>query len=295
MQQTISNKSNALRRIHDKAITAKNDCFFVGFLQGILSNDRLDQTELEPLLAECAAMCRQVRDEDAAEIIEEASAGHEHTVEELLELLKQVVEIRARKIDLKCCRSSANRLLGFCAGVNCDSVITTKEAEALYSQLRGEHDLEKDPRVAALMHSLRDSLEDGRIDPPESEEISQLITALVGDSYADTGIPSSETVPVVHDLDEIDAAVLEGAQVVITGAFSFGARLKVAARLEEYGASVQRSPTAKTNVVIIGSEGSPYYTHKHHGGKLAKALKLRSKGLAPRIYVEGQLASIFRS
>lgn len=293
MTKEISYESKILNKIHQKANTDKNQCFFIGFLDGVAANNRLDSTELEPLLAECEAICRLVHDEDAAEIIEEASAGHHDTPKELLELILQIAEVRSQYIDANCHRSSANRLLGFCAGVNCDNVITKREAQVLYERLDLGHDLSGDPRVVSLKHVLRDALEDDKVDPSESEEISLLITRLVGDSYADTGIPSSETIPVIQDLDAVDEDSLVGCNVVVTGAFSFGTRRQVEEKLNEIGSIVQKSPSKKTDVVIIGSDGSPHWTYKHHGGKLAKALELRAAAPAPRIYLESQLRMVF--
>ncbi len=288
----VSYESSSLERIHAKSNTKKNECFFVGFLDGILANQRIDPTELEPLLAECGAMCRLVQDEDAAEIIAEASVGHAKGVEELLGVLTQIAEIRSSNIDSACKRSSANRILGFCAGVNCDSVVTTREAQSLSKILQADHDLSDDPRISALRHSLQDALADGVIDPLESSEISDLITKLVGDSYSDTGIPSSESIPVIQDLDEIDETAIEGRKLVLTGKFIYGERTEVKVRLESFGAIVQDNPTKETDMVIIGSQGSPHWTHKMHGGKLAKALSMRAKKPAPRIYLEMQLRGI---
>ena len=263
MAKELAYESDILGTIHERANTAKNHCFFVGFLDGVAANERLDCTELEPLLAECEAICRLVRDEDAAEILEEAAAGHHDTPKELLNLLLQIAEVRSQYIDSSCRRSSANRLLGFCAGVNCDSIITTREAKELFERLSSEHDLDEDPRIVSLKYALLDALEDGTIDPAESEEISRLITRLVGDSYADTGIPSSETIPVIQDLDAVDENSLDGCNTVVTGSFSYGTRGEVVRRLEEFGAVVQKNPSGKTDIVIIGSEGSPHWTYKH--------------------------------
>lgn len=292
MAKELAYESEILGTIHEQANTAKNQCFFVGFLDGVAANGRLDGTELEPLLAECEAICRLVRDEDATEILEEAAAGHHDTPKELLDLLLQIAEVRNQYIDPSCRRSSANRLLGFCAGVNCDSIITTREAQVLFKRLSSKHELDDDPRVVSLKHALIDALEDGTVDPAESEEVSHLITRLVGDSYADTGIPSSETIPVIQDLDAVHENSLVGTNAVLTGSFSYGTRRDVERRLKELGALVHKNPSGKTDVVIIGSEGSPHWTYKHHGGKLAKALELRANGPAPRIYLESQLRSI---
>ncbi|MCZ0812100.1 MAG: hypothetical protein ACQEVT_18065 [Pseudomonadota bacterium] len=289
MSRKLAYESEVLQTIHEKANTEKNECFFVGFLEGVLANNRIDETELEPLLAECEAICRQVRDADALEIIAEASAGHHDTSRELLDLLAQIAEIRSQSIDPACTRSSANRLLGFCAGVNCDSIITGAEARVLNDRINAGHDLDDDPRVASLRRVLLDALEDDIIDPTESSEISELITSLVGDSYADTGIASSETLPVIQDLDQITEEMIADSMIVLTGAFAFGTRSEVSEVLESYGAIVQRTPTRETDVVVIGTVGSAHYTHKHHGGKLAKALKMRADGPAPRIYLEAQL------
>lgn len=293
MAKQLHYESEILEIIHEKAIVAKNECYFVGFIEGVLANNRVDQTEVEPLVAECTAICRQVHDEDAAEIIAEATAGHSNTAAELLDLLTLIAEIRSKKIDASCRRSSANRLLGFCAGVNCDSIITIKEAELLIQRLNQTHDLQDDPRIAALSHRVIDALQDKVIDRTESEEISMLITTLVGDSYADTGIPSSEALPIIHDDDKIQETTLEGMSVVLTGGFSFGTRAIVSARLAEFGAAIQKTPSRKTDIVIIGTDGSPLYTHKNHGGKLAKALSLRGESSHPRIYIESQLRTFF--
>jgi hypothetical protein len=295
MADALPYESKILDKIHEIANTKKNQCFFVGFLDGIAANKRLDFTELEPLLAECEAICRITQDEDAAEILEEAAAGHHDTPRELLELLLQIAETRSQYIDPNCRRSSANRILGFCAGVNCDSIITTREAEVLFERLNSAHDLDEDPRIVSLKHALIDALEDDAIDPGESKEISQLITRLVGDSYADTGIASSETLPVIQDLDAVHIKSVENRNVVVTGRFAYGSRREVKQRLEQFGAVVQGSPSSKTDIVIIGSDGSPQYTYMHHGGKLAEALKRRTSGPTPRIYVESQLRAIFSS
>ncbi|MDF1728722.1 MAG: BRCT domain-containing protein [Sulfitobacter sp.] len=292
--EPINYESKALHSIHAESNDKKNDCYFVGFLDGILANKRLDETELEPLLAECDAFCRQVGDEDAAEILQEAAAGHKNTVFELFNVLQNVVEVRLESIDPACKRSSANRLLGFCAGVNCDAIITKNEAYMLYEKLSESHELEDDPRIAALKLRLYDALADGVIDPDESDEIGDLITTLVGDSYSHTGVASSEAIPIICDIAQVDEADLLQKNVVLTGAFNFGTRASVTERLEEIGATVQASPSKKTDIVILGSNGSAHYTYKQHGGKLAKALKLRETASAPAIYTEGQLRTVFQ-
>lgn len=293
MKKKIEYEDKALSIIHAKANTTKHECFFVGFVEGVLANRRVDATELGPLLAECAAIYRLVGDEDAREIIEEAGAGHADTADELLDLLSLIAEERLKTIDAQCSRSAANRFLGFCAGVNCDAEVTLNEARALLGRLEEKNDLSGDPRVNVLKHELLDVLEDGYLSSEEARRIGDLITCLVGDSYADTGIPSSETLPVVHDLDDVSVEELKGKCVIVTGAFAFGTRSEVSARLEEAGAIVVSAPSRKVDLAIIGTKGSPHYAFSHHGGKLAKLLKYRSEGPVPRIYIEAQFRDLF--
>lgn len=216
------------------------------------------------------------------------------TPKDLLDPLLQIAEVRSKYIDLSCLRSSANRLLGFCAGVNCDSIITTGEAQVLFERLNSNHDLDEDPRIVLLKHTLVDALEDEKVDPAESEEIGPLITRLVGDSYADTGVPSSETIPVIQDLDAVDATTLDSSNTVVTGSFFLWVTLRSGATTPRNRSRSAKKPSGKTDIVIIGSEGSPHWTYKHRGGKLAKALDRRASEQAPRIYLESQLRSIFR-
>lgn len=245
MTNALSYEYKALHAIHAKASTARNECYFIGFIDGVLANGRVEETELEPLLAECKAICAQVGDEDAAEIVSEATEGHHDTLRELLDVLTEIAEIRSQKIDPACPRSAANRLLGFCAGINCDGIITTREAQVLHDRTKGAHDLEAAPRIAALRHVVSDALCDGVIDPPEAAEITHLITSLFGGSYADTGVPSCEAIPVFSDSDQFDAIMFEGRHVVPTGGFDFGTRRQVTARPEELGATVQKAPPEK--------------------------------------------------
>ena len=293
MTTGLGYESEALEAIFEKANTAKNECFFVGFAEGILASDRVEASEVEPLIAECEAICRLTGDEDAREVVREASAGHTDPVNELLELLTLIIEHRLRGIDSSCPRSSANRLLGFCAGVNCDARVTEEEAQNLLERLNQRTDLSDDPRIDALRHELVEALQDEVITQAESDRLGELISALVGDSYAYTGIPSSDAVPVVQDMDDVSPEILEGAGVLVTGGFAFGTRRQVLARLEEFGATIQNSASRKVDIVIIGAEGSPHYAFKQHGGKLAKVLKYRKEGPVPRIYVEMQIKGVF--
>ncbi|MGR3493187.1 MAG: BRCT domain-containing protein [Shimia sp.] len=292
MSSAAQISSATLDRIHAKAVLMKNECFFVGFIEGIFANNRLDEMEVEPLLAECAALCELVQDTDAAEVLEEARQTPADRRAELDDLLRNILDIRAQAIARDCPRSSANRLLGLCAGVNCDGRITHAEAVVLRDRLGLAHDLMEDPRVQTLEFTVRDALEDGHLDPDEASEVSKLITALVGDSYADTGIASSFAVPVIHDLDPIDEETFEGASIVLTGSFESAPRAKVGQSLEALGALIAKSVSATTRYVIVGGKGSPHYTHKSHGTTLAKALDLRARGISPRIYQEAQLRGV---
>ena len=112
--------------IHRKTNATKFGSYFVGFLEGILASESIEEGEIDPLITQCYDFAQNLGDEDAYEIIEDFGA-------ELLELgsLQNIVDIRVEEIDVSCEKSGINQFMGFCAGIACDNRISLKEAEGV--------------------------------------------------------------------------------------------------------------------------------------------------------------------
>ncbi|MHA3976237.1 BRCT domain-containing protein [Halovulum sp. GXIMD14794] len=284
-----------LARIHSASNASKQQCYFLGFLEGIAANNRLDEAEVEPLVAECLGFAENVHDEDAQEILVELGLSYSDRPAEAIELLQCIVDVRGRLVDPNCARSSSNRTLGYLAGVACDGAINFAEAKGLLARLDKASELSDDPRVRVLRDVCREAAEDGIIDPEESREICHWISKLVGDSHADTGLSSFGAVPVIEDLEHVSLDTFEmGPVTVLTGEFDAGPRRRVEALLAELGAVIGKSVTRKTEMLLIGETAARDWRHASMGIKIEKAIQLRGEGKRPRIYREAQIAKFLR-
>ena len=275
----------SLGRIHKKANDKKLFCYFTGFLQGIVASGDIEAGEVRPLLDQCVEFAKTVGDEDAFEVIEDFSA-------DLLETdsLFDAAAYRMPEIDPSCERSALNRFLGFCAGIACDDMITLSEAEKVIAFAREHQAVLDDAGARAVVSCCTDAVEDGLISPEESVDICHSISRIVGDCYADTGISALGSVPVFEEavIDEI----LDGMSFVLTGAFSVSPRKIIETAILELGGLVSKTPSRKTDYVVVASAASRDWVHTHKGTKIIRAIELREEGGQPLFVTERRLLNI---
>lgn len=72
---------------------------------------------------------------------------------------------------------------------------------------------------------------------------------------------------------------VNGKNVVLSGEFSLGSKSKVESILIDRGATIQKSVTSKTHVVLVGSLGNNAWVAGNYGTKVKKAMELQAKGL----------------
>ncbi len=271
--------------IHAVANDKKYFCYFTGFLEGVVASKALEETEIEPLIAQCEDFVSNTGDPDAKEILEDFKA-------QLLEYqaIVDAIHFRAKEIDSTCPKSSANRFLGLCAGVACDGVITIEEVRTLVARAE-EADLgQDDPHVQSLILTCIDALEDGIIDTVEQQAIATEIGRLVGDAYCDTGLAELGGVPLLAELNpDFNKESLEGQTIVLTGSFKTRPRKIFEDRLAAFGCEIAKSVTKKTDLVIIGGEPSRDWLQTHRGTKILKAIKLQKDTGKPKFLSEADL------
>ncbi|KPP84998.1 MAG: NAD-dependent DNA ligase (contains BRCT domain type II) [Rhodobacteraceae bacterium HLUCCA08] len=274
-----------LRRIHARNNDRKFFCHFTGFLEGIAASGYVEIGEVAPLIAESEAFVSSVSDGDASDIIQDFDADIlEHNS------IKDIVTIRASEIDEACEKSALNRFLGFCRGIVCDGRITTKEASYLVELAGNLPDLSAVVGVSQIIASCEDAVADGIVTPEESHEICEVIGAIVGDCYADTGMAQTRGVANLHEHKLTDIHVdLDGRILVLTGKFKTTPRSKLEDELRSFGAIVVRHVSGKTDFVVVGGEASRDWIELNRGTKLRKAQELRMHSDSPLFVSESQL------
>lgn len=274
-----------LARVHAKANDQKYFCYFTGFLDGVAASGLLETGEVEPLIEQCAEFAQNTRDEDAVEFLQDFEAN-------LLEhaSIADAVHYRSQEIDVDCKKSTLNRFMGYCAGIACDDLITIDEAIGVVSYAEHHPEILSDNDAAAIVFCCQDAVLDGEIDQQESADICHAITGLVGDSYADTGISSLGSVPLFPEGDFPSNLVeLDGMTLVFTGNFEITPRKLLEDQISEFGATIARSVTKKTDFVVVGHEAARDWVFTHKGNKLAKALAMFQEAGRPVLISENQL------
>ncbi|CAE7205080.1 unnamed protein product [Symbiodinium microadriaticum] len=176
-------------------------------------------------------------------------------------------------------RDEMNDFLGFCAGVNCDAKITQREAELLLHKFKESPVLMTHKAFTPLHLSLKDVLADRMLDDDEAIRIGALITKLVSDSYADTGLANiGETASMGDLITDPTQIRIEDSRFVLTGPMAFAPRKEIAAMIEAAGGFYQAGPNRQTDYMVVAGEASPNWATTHFGTKLEKANHINSKG-----------------
>ncbi len=274
-----------LAKIHARTNDKKYFCYFTGFLDGVAASGMLETGEISPLVEQCAEFAQNTKDEDAMEFLRDFEL-------DLLEFasIRDAVHYRSKEIDKECQKSDLNRFMGFCAGIACDGIITLDEAKRVVDFGAIGSSILEDPIAGAIVYCCSDAILDGVIDGQESVDICDRITALIGDSYADTGISSLGSVPLFPE-GELPKKLIEidGSAFVLTGNFEISPRRILEDELSEYGANIARSVTKKTDFVVVGHEAARDWVFTHKGNKLAKALSMYYETGRPVLISESQL------
>ena len=85
---------------------------------------------------------------------------------------------------------------------------------------------------------------------------------------------------------------LLGKLVCLTGEFKYGQKSEVTKLLEEKGAMCKDGVTSKTDLLIVGGQGSSSWKCGTYGGKIKKAMEMMEKGATIKIYDEDEVVSM---
>lgn len=175
-------------------------------------------------------------------------------------------EIKDRNID---------ELLGISRGLLADDEINQVEAEFLLSWIKSHFnsiDLNEYP-VNIIYDRLKRVLEDNFLDKDEANEIKELLQSFTGGEVISEQIKSmSSTLPLCNPLPNV---TIENNTFCLTGAFTIGTRAQCENIIKELGGFTKKSPTLKTDYLVIGILGNDDWIHSSYGRKIESATNLR--------------------
>ncbi|TGQ72910.1 hypothetical protein EN804_03205 [Mesorhizobium sp. M8A.F.Ca.ET.161.01.1.1] len=268
-----------LGRIKAKSNRRKVEAYWLGFLEGVLASESIESLEVASIRAEAEQFLQLFGDADAADLIQDLDTTYSDYHGEIFGIISGIVDYRLRPFSESSPNDCCNRFFGFCAGIACDNRLKIKEVEKLIDRVDRNVHLFDDSRIAALKAVAVRAISDGHLSMEEEEDIGGWIVRLVGDSCADTGLPTYGNTPSIDGvLRDASMLVFENAGFVVTGAFSLGPRKVIEGWIVERGGLVSRSVSRSTDYLIIAAIASRDWLHSHQGTKIIEARKLRENG-----------------
>lgn len=276
----------------------KREVYWIGFLQGALSSNRIESGEEDAILAEADKFVEFFEDPDAADLTEDIRARCFSGQNDFMTALENVIKEKRSEIQAAAPyseRDEVNEFLGFCAGIVCDGLILKAEAEAMLSRFHDSMVLSSSVVFRDLWRALEAALADKILTEEESEEVRAWIALLVGDGYVDTGIPNiGNTAELDEPIRDAAQISLKGACVVLTGPMRMGTRDFIIAEIERCGGEVGKTTTRKTDYVVVSSTASKNWRTTHFGTKIERAKELIVEGYKLRFVTEAALEAAIK-
>jgi NAD-dependent DNA ligase len=278
----------ALGRIHAKSNHRKAEAYWLGFLEGVLASDAIEDLEVDSIRIEAEQFLQLFGDEDADDLIQDLDTSYSDYHREIFEVISGIVDYRSgafgRNSSSKDC---CNRFFGFCAGIACDGRLTIKEVERLIHRINEAPDLADDSRIISLKNVATEAISDRHLSADEEEDIGSWIARLVGDSCVDTGLATYGNSPAIEGvIRDHRQLVFRDAGFVVTGTFSIGPRKLIERWIAQRGGEVAKSVSGKTDYLVVAAIASRDWLHSHQGTKIIQARRLREKGGRPSFVEE---------
>ncbi len=156
--------------------------------------------------------------------------------------------------------------------ISCDGVLTNGEINYLIDWMNENISLKGNFPYDRIYNKLVEVLEDGVITKQEHDELVRLF--------------QTATNPVETATCSCGCINPEGKNICLSGEFDFGSKDAVSSILTAKGAIMQNGVTKKTDILVVGGQGSSAWSSGNYGSKIKKALELQAKGIAIQIIRE---------
>lgn len=282
--------AHGLNAIHAASNRRKHEAYWLGFLKGIMASGRIEKLEPKALEAECRLFADLIGDDDAVEIVRDIHTNFSSYEQEIFDSARTIFEVRIKEFGEQSPTDRRNLAYGFFAGIACDNRITLEEIDAIRLVCQADYELRGDWRIRNLLNHAEDFLKDGTISASESQDLCEWIAAIVGDSYADTGLPSFGQSPsILYDMQKHGEITFTDKNFVLTGTFSVGPRKIIGMAIAQAGGRIYDFVVDRTDYLCIGLKGSPNWGTSSGGKKIQAAHRLRGSGTGPKSIDEGSL------
>lgn len=171
---------------------------------------------------------------------------------------------------------SCESLLGICAGIMADGVLSDDEIRFLNLWLEDHEEIKLIWPGKVVYTRVQEVLADGVITDNERGYLVKTLADLIGGTLQETG--ATDGLSTRLPLDAVDKVLLGGHTFCFTGTFVFGTRESCIRTTERHGGQVSKTVLKSTDYLVIGDISTPSWAHTSHGRKIEKAMKWKEKG-----------------
>ena len=164
------------------------------------------------------------------------------------------------------------QLKGIVNGIIADGLINENEVISLKGWMLQNIALKGNYPFDSIFELIEKVMEDRRISTEEHNELMSIFRKFVN--------------PLEKQVGEV---TFEGKTCCLTGNFTCGSKEEVGERIISLGGIVVPSVTKKTDLLIVGGEGSSAWAYGNYGSKVKKALQMQEDGHSIEIISEADL------
>lgn len=169
-------------------------------------------------------------------------------------------------------------LSGILSGIACDNILAEAEVDYLQKWMDNNADLKGQYPYDKIYSALASALADGVLEQSELDDMLRLFKQV--------------TDPVNESVCDCTRINIRGKSVCLSGEFDCGSKSEVGAKLTAQGASIQTTVTQKTDILLVGGQGSTAWCAGNYGTKVKKVLELQAKGIAIRLMREADFFAV---
>jgi len=183
-------------------------------------------------------------------------------------------------------KRSCESLLGLCAGILADDILSDKEIEFLNVWLLDNKEIATTWPGEVIYARVHDVLADGVITEEERAYLKQTLIDLLGGTLQETGVTSGLSIGL--PIDDINKIEIIDNSFCFTGNFLYGTRSACERAITDRGGLVYPRIKMDLNYLVIGTMTSREWAHTSFGRKIEKAIYYKKNGASIFIISEEQ-------
>lgn len=179
-------------------------------------------------------------------------------------------------------------LIGLSKGLIADGKVDQMEAEVLHTWLIQSRQCSNNPVIENLLEKVSVMLEDGILDPEESNELLSVLRKITGDPSEVGELAKTTSLPIDTPLPVV---TFPNHAFLFTGTCAFGTRSQCHDATEALGGVISTGVTKAVNYLVLGTYVTDSWIHETFGRKIEKAMTYRDSGVPIRLVTEEHWAT----